>query len=112
MGYWGTEPKDGDGPMDILDEVTRCVSRNMLEKYEKLDRTPGSAHYPMFLWDMAGVVQILVEGQIPLDPRITDHAVNDLNDFLDLDDDDFVGPWKSPSEVKVSIRKVIKLLDK
>jgi hypothetical protein len=91
MGYWGFEPKDGDGPLDYFHEYVDTPVRKGLAKLYKKKRPDAYER-----WERVGFVQLLWESHINIPLTFMDMAIADLRACVL--DPEFSADWKDPEQ--------------
>ena len=98
MGTFGYEPKDGDGPFDLLYGIERAAVALVVKAYAApLPR--NKAHEPHARWNRIGLVQIVVEKNgwhVPL--TLAKDVLADL--VVLAANKDWIANWRDPKQAQ------------
>lgn len=106
MGYWGYEPKDGDGPEDLFAIFSQRTQK--VTAPEAIEYVLKKRGFPVF--ERVGFIELLLQHGFSVDRRHIEWARNTLEELLE--DEEFVQNWKSPSKFVQVTKQVIKELER
>jgi len=103
MGNWGYEPKDGDSPLDLWQEV-EVGAIKVLNKVFSKKRIDSHRR-----WDRIGVLQKALEADFFIPPKIIEIAISDCKQMSE--DSEFIYSWKRPERVSVVLDELVEAFE-
>lgn len=90
MGVWGTEPNQGDEPLDMFWRIDVAANAAVALYFEEKDVDSFTR------WARVGVLQEALSRGLGIKESVVAKAIKDID--IVTDDDAFVEGWKDPGE--------------